>query len=66
MASVKTLDDLLDSSVWTAALLQAGVATTGTADSFLKASHVTHTRPVASIFSYRKPSQEADEGQDLE
>ncbi|KAG0723068.1 hypothetical protein GWK47_043326 [Chionoecetes opilio] len=44
MASLKVLGDLLEGSGWTGALVQAGVATSGTADSFLKASHVTRTR----------------------
>jgi len=44
MAALKTLGDLLDGSGWTGALVQAGIATPGTADSFLKASHVTRTR----------------------
>ncbi len=41
MASLKTL---LEGSGWTGALVQASVAAPGTADSFLKASHVTRTR----------------------
>ncbi len=44
MAALKTLGNLLDGSGWTSALVQAGVATPGTADSFLKAAHVTRTR----------------------
>ena len=43
-ASFNTLGDLLDCSGWTEALVQAGVATPGTADSFIKAAHVTRTR----------------------
>lgn len=43
MAALKVLGDLLQSSGWTEALVHAGVATSGTADSFLKASHVTRT-----------------------
>ena len=35
---------LLESSGWTEALVQAGVATAGTADSFVKVSHLTRTR----------------------
>ena len=49
MAALKTLGDLLESSGWTGALVQAGVATSGTADSFLKASHVTRTRRAHQI-----------------
>ena len=44
MAALKTLGNLLDGSGWTSALVQAGVATPGTADSFLKAAQVTRTR----------------------
>ena len=44
MAALKTLGDLLEGSGWTGALVQANVASPGTADSFLKASHVTRTR----------------------
>ena len=43
LAGLKTLGDLLKSSGWTSALVQAGVATAGTADSFLTASHITRT-----------------------
>ncbi len=38
------LGDYLADSGWTEALLEAGIATSGTADSFLKASHLTRTR----------------------
>ena len=44
MAAMKTLGDLLDGSGWTGALVLAGVATHGTADSYLKVTHVTRTR----------------------
>lgn len=44
MVALKVLGDLLEGSGWTGALVQAGVATPGTADSFLKAAHVTRTR----------------------
>lgn len=44
MYALKVLGDLLDSSGWTSALTQANVASSGTADSFLKVSHVTRTR----------------------
>ena len=49
MAALKTLGDLLDASGWTGAQVLAGVATTGTADFFLKAAHVTHTRRAHQI-----------------
>ncbi len=44
LAALKSLENLLQSSGWTAALVAAGVATSGTADSFLKAGHITRTR----------------------
>ena len=51
MAALKTLGNLLDGSGWTSALVQAGVATPGTADSFLKAAHVTRTRRAHQVTS---------------
>ena len=44
MALWTTLGDLLDSLGWTTALCEAGIATSGTADYFLKASHLSRTR----------------------
>ena len=44
LAALKTLGNLLQSSGWTSALGAAGVAASGTADSFLKAAHITRTR----------------------
>ena len=41
---MQVLGDWLDDSGWTSALLQGDIASTGTADSFIKASHVTKTR----------------------
>ena len=38
LAALKTLGNLLKDSGWTSALVQAGVTTAGTADSFLKSS----------------------------
>jgi hypothetical protein len=38
------LGDLLDGSGWTVALTEADVASSGVADSFLNASHLTRTR----------------------
>ena len=49
MAALKTLGNLLDGSGWTGAVVRARVATTGTADSFLKASNVTRTRRAHQI-----------------
>ena len=39
-----TLGGILESSGWTAALTEAEVASSGTADSFLKASYLIQTR----------------------
>lgn len=44
MAALRTLGDWLKGSGWSQALVQAGITTAGTADSFLKAAHVTRTR----------------------
>ena len=44
MASLPTIGDLLDGSGWTHALAQANIATPGTAESFLKTTHVMRTR----------------------
>ncbi len=41
---LQVLGDWLEDSGWTSALVQANIASTGTADSFVKASHVTKTR----------------------
>uniref|UniRef100_UPI00358F05C7 uncharacterized protein n=1 Tax=Myxine glutinosa TaxID=7769 RepID=UPI00358F05C7 len=44
MAALKTAGDWLQDSGWTQALVQAEIATAGTADSFLRAAHVSRTR----------------------
>lgn len=44
LAALKALGTWLEDSGWTSALVQAEVTTPGTADSFLKASHVSRTR----------------------
>ena len=49
MAAFKTIGDWLDESGWTSAFAEAGVASPGTADSFLKASHLTRTRHAHQI-----------------
>ena len=41
--------DYLVSSGWTTALTDAGITTAGTADSFLKSSHLTRTRHAHQI-----------------
>ena len=44
MALWSTLRDILEGSGWTTALIEAEVVSSGTADSFLKVSHLTRTR----------------------
>ena len=44
MALWNTIGTYLDGSGWTTALSDSGIAGTGTADSYLKASHLTRTR----------------------
>ena len=44
MALWNTIGKLLEDSGWTNALCEAAVANPGTADSFLKASHLSRTR----------------------
>ena len=49
MAAFKVLGEWLEASGWTHALTQADIASSGTADSILKASHVTKTRRAHQI-----------------
>ena len=54
-AALETVGNLLESSGWTGALVQACVPTSGKADSFLKAAHITWTRrahEVTACFLY--------------
>ena len=51
MAAFKMLGDILAGSGWTTALFEAGVASLGTADFFLKASHITKTRHAHQVSS---------------
>ena len=44
MAALKTLGDWLDGSGWAHTQVRADITTPGTAESFLRASHVTRTR----------------------
>lgn len=44
MAALKTIGDWLEDSGWTEALVEAEIASAGTAESFLKASHIARTR----------------------
>ena len=49
MAALKTLSGWLRGSGWVQALVQSEIATPGTADSFLRAAHVTRTRRAHQI-----------------
>ena len=49
MALWNTLGDVLEGSDWTTALAEAEVASSGTADSFLKVAHLTRTRHAHQI-----------------
>ena len=43
-ATLRALGDWLGGSGWTSAIVQANIASPGTAESFLKASHISRTR----------------------
>ena len=49
MALWNTVGDLLDGSGWTTALAEVRVASAGTADSFLKVTHLTRTRHARQV-----------------
>ena len=49
MAALKAIGNLLDGGGWGSALVQAGVATPGTADSFCRVTHVTRSRRAHQI-----------------
>ena len=54
-AALETVGNILESSGWTGALVQACVPTSGKADSFLKAAHITRTKrahQVTACFLY--------------
>ena len=51
MATLAILGDFLYGSGWTNVLTQAGIATPGTADSFLKGAHVIRTRHAHHVTS---------------
>ena len=61
--ALSNVGDRLKGSGWTSALVQADVTTPGTADSFLKVSHITCTRrahqiKLASLFILKKRAYE--------
>ena len=74
LAALKALGSWIEDSGWTSVLLQAGVTTPGTADSFLKASHVSRTShahqvTVAALYilmdkAYKTYREGVDEGEE--
>jgi hypothetical protein len=44
LAALKAIGNWLEDSGWTNAVAQSDLASTGTADSFIKASHISQTR----------------------
>ena len=60
MAIWSTMGDYLEASGWTTALTQAGVASPGSADSFLKASHLSRTRRGHQICALALAKLQAD------
>ena len=61
MALWNTLGDVLEASGWIRALSEAEVASSGTADSFLKVSHLTRTRHAhqVTLLTLQKLQKEA-------
>ena len=49
MAAFKLLEDVLEYSGWSAALVQADIAAPSVADAFLKTSHLTRKRRAHQI-----------------
>ena len=49
MTAMKSIGSILEDSGWTCALVEADVASSGTADSFLSATNVTRTRQAHQI-----------------
>lgn len=49
MALWSVCGNLLEDSGWTASLIEAGIASSGTAESFLKVSHLARTRLVHQV-----------------
>jgi len=49
LAALKSVGSLLQNSGWTGAITQAGIAASGTAESFLTAASITRTRQMHQI-----------------
>ena len=75
MTTLKAIGKWLEGSGWTSALVQANVASPGTANSFLKATHVSRTRHAHQVTAstlnilmynaYHEYCERLDEGDDL-
>ncbi len=61
MAMCQVLGYWLDGSGWTRALLEAGIVTSGRADSFLKASHLTKTHHAHQVTASMEPCSRYDQ-----
>ena len=61
MALWSVRGDLLEDSGWTTALAEAGIASSGTAESFLKVTHLTRTRHAhqVTVLALHKLQREA-------
>ena len=61
MALWSVCGDLLEDSGWTATLAEAGIASSGTAESFLKVTHLTRTRHAhqVTVLALHKLQREA-------
>ncbi|XP_068749352.1 uncharacterized protein [Montipora capricornis] len=61
MALWSVCGDLLEDSRWTTALAEAGIASSGTAESFLKVTHLTRTRHAhqVTVLALHKLQREA-------
>ena len=57
MALWSTLGDILEASGWISALTESEVASSRTADSFLKAAHLARTRYVHQVANCTDPSE---------
>lgn len=64
MAVWKTLGDYLEASGWTTTLTQAGIASSGTANSILTASHLTKTRHTHEVSTLALAKMQRDAHQE--
>ena len=62
MALWSTLGDVLEGSGWTSALTESEVASSGTADSYLKVSHLARTRHAHQVTLLTNPPETSKVG----